>query len=80
MRVTEIQAEPEQKRQGRSARHAENQGRWRPRGPIRPITAAGTTADAVRGVKYLLSKQVQAIRKSNGKAPGECRQIYILQF
>ena len=77
MRVTEIQAEPDQKRQDRSARHAEIRGPWartpRLRGPIRPVPAAGATADAVRGKKCLFSKQLQAILTSNGGPPWECR-------
>ena len=77
MRVTEIQAETEQKRQDRSARHAEIQGprarKPRLRGPIRPVPAAGATADAVRGKKCLFSKQLQAILTPNGRPLGECR-------
>jgi hypothetical protein len=53
MRVTEIQAGPKQKRQDRSARHAEKQGRRartpQLRDPMCPVPAADATADSVRG-------------------------------
>ena len=77
MRVTAIQAQTERKRQDRSVRRAEKRGRrarkMRVRGPIRPITAVCTTADAARGEKCLLNGHDQATLPSSGRPLGECR-------
>jgi hypothetical protein len=77
MRVTEIQAEPEQKRQDRSARHAEIQGPRaktpRLRGPINPHSVALTIAAGLGSTKHLIRRQKQANSASSGMPLGECR-------
>jgi len=77
MRVTEIQAEPEQKRQDRSARHAEIQvpraRTPRQRGPINPHSVALTIAAGLGSTKHLIRRQKQANSASSGMPLGGCR-------
>jgi len=77
MRMIAIHAQTERKRLDRSVHRAEERYRrarkLRLRGPIHPVPAVSSTADAARGEKRLFSKQIQAIFTTDARSLGECR-------
>ena len=77
MRVTEIQAKTERKREDKSARCAEKRrrraGMLRVWGPIRTTSGVCATTVDARGGKRLINWRSQANFTSEGRPLGECR-------